>query len=138
MEQLNTILLVDDDDATNFMNGMLIEDMGITRELLVTRNGLEAIKLIQKRCQNEGCPDLVLLDINMPVMNGFEFLEAYEQLEHVCKQSVVIVMLTTSLNPKDMHKVQQVSIDKFLNKPLTEEDLQTILRTHFHRSFPGS
>lgn len=136
MKPINAILLIDDDEATNFMNGRLIEDMGITKELLIARNGLEALQIIQQRCDAGGCPQLILLDINMPVMNGFEFLEAYQQLDFVYKQSVMIVMLTTSVNPKDLHKVQQLNLGNFLSKPLTEENLQTILRTCFPHSLP--
>ncbi|RDC58666.1 response regulator [Adhaeribacter pallidiroseus] len=64
-------------------------------------------------------------------MDGFEFLKAYEQLELAQRQSVIIIMLTTSLNPQDIEKVEQANITGLLNKPLTEAALKSILAEHF-------
>lgn len=117
MNKLSCILLVDDDQTTNFTNQLLLEDLELTDKILVAHNGKEAIEVIKQACADEYCPQLILLDINMPVMNGFEFLEAYERLDLAHKQSVVIVMLTTSMNPKGMARLKQVQIKNVLNKP---------------------
>jgi CheY-like chemotaxis protein len=131
MKRLTCTLLVDDDKTTNFANQMLLEDMDVTERILVAHNGKEAIDIIKKECEAGYCPGLILLDINMPVMNGFEFLDAYEKLEVSHKQSVVIVMLTTSLNPKDLEQLKESSIQRLLNKPLTEQMIQELLQKHF-------
>ncbi|UOQ76985.1 response regulator [Hymenobacter sp. 5516J-16] len=99
MDKISCILLVDDDKTTNFLNRLLLENLGVTDQVLVAENGREALRLIEQNGPNDTCPALILLDINMPVMNGFDFLEAYQNLSFAHKQSVVIVMLTTSLNP---------------------------------------
>lgn len=127
MDKIDCILLVDDDETTNFVNQLLLEHMEVTDQVLVAYNGRQALTLIQQQC----CPTLILLDINMPVMNGFEFIEAYEGLELPNKQSVVVVMLTTSLNPKDMERLEQMSIQGFFNKPLTEELVRAMVRRYF-------
>ena len=127
MDKINCILLVDDDETTNFVNQLMLEHMEVTDQVLVAYNGREALTLIQQQC----CPTLILLDINMPVMNGFEFIEAYDQLELPHKQSVVVVMLTTSLNPKDMERLKEMPIQGVLNKPLTKEMVRMMLRQHF-------
>ena len=137
MNKLSATLLVDDDETTNFVNQMLLEDMGVTEQVLVANNGQEALELVQQRCQQERCPELILLDINMPVMNGFEFLEKYEQLDFPNKQSVVIVMLTTSLNPQDMDRLRGLTNEGFLNKPLNEKMVKELLREHFDKDLPG-
>jgi CheY-like chemotaxis protein len=67
----------------------------------------------------------------MPVMDGFEFLEAYKELEFEKKQSVVIIMLTTSLNSRDVERVQQANIGGLVNKPLTKKSLEDIIIQHF-------
>ena len=67
----------------------------------------------------------------MPVMDGFEFLEAYKQLDFEQKESVVIIMLTTSLNPDDVKKAQQANITRLVNKPLNKKILQEIIEQHF-------
>ncbi len=137
MNKLNCILLVDDDDTTNFVNELLLEDLKVTKEVCVTRNGEEALQMIGQECGENNCPQLVLLDINMPVMNGFEFLEAYNELDFSHKQSVVIVMLTTSMNPADVDRLQKLPIQGVVNKPLTKEKIQELLRQHFNQELPG-
>jgi CheY-like chemotaxis protein len=132
MNKIACTLLVDDDETTNMVNQMLLEDLDITGDLLIARNGKEALDLIQQHHQAKGCyPDLILLDINMPVMDGFEFLSAFEQLEMEDKNAITIVMLTTSMNPEDVKKAQKAYIKGFLNKPLSEQDLKDVLKEHF-------
>jgi CheY-like chemotaxis protein len=137
MEKLSCILLIDDDLVTNFTNQLLLEDMNVTNKVLVAHNGKEAINLIKQSCEEDTCPELILLDINMPVMNGFEFLQAYEALGFVSDLSVVIVMLTTSLNPLDVDRLKDAPIRGHLNKPLTENMMRELLQKHFPRNLPA-
>jgi CheY-like chemotaxis protein len=136
MNKLKTILLVDDDEATNFINRRLILKSEITDELVTTQNGKDAIDFLQRRSQDvnnqHAVPELILLDINMPVMDGFGFLQAFKTLSLPNKESVVIAVLTTSLNPKDLEKVKASGITDFLNKPLTKTSLQNLIEKHFN------
>ena len=127
MKKVNCILLVDDDETTNIINEMLIMDMDITEELVQARNGKEGINLLQ---QQKNQPELILLDINMPVMDGFDFLEAYNKMEFTGKSSAVIVMLTTSMNPKDVERAKKAGVADYINKPLTEQSLREVLNKH--------
>jgi len=131
MNKINSVVLVDDDTTTNYVNQLLLEDLDVTHQILIAHNGEEALELISGNCENGYCPQLILLDINMPVMNGFEFMEAYQRLASKHKQSVVVVMLTTSLNPGDVKRLQEVPINGFLNKPLTEDKVRALLKQHF-------
>ena len=137
MDKIRCILLVDDDQITNFANQLLLEDLAVAEQVLVANNGQEAIQRIRQQCGGGACPELILLDINMPVMNGFEFLKAYEGLDVAHKQSVVILMLTTSMNPGDVERLKQVPIQGLLNKPLTEEMVRDLLQRHFNRQLPA-
>lgn len=137
MNKIKRILLIDDDPITNFANQLLLEDLAVAEQVLVATNGQEALQRIRQLGAGGTCPELILLDINMPVMNGFEFLEAYEGFGSAQKQSVVILMLTTSMNPGDVQRLQQVHIQGFLNKPLTEEMVRDLLRQHFNRQLPA-
>jgi CheY-like chemotaxis protein len=133
MKKLRCVLLVDDDPTANFVNETLLEDLQVSNQLLVAYNGKQAMELLEQECETNDCPELILLDINMPVMNGFEFLKAYQALAFAHKQSVVIVMLTTSLNPRDIKQMDELPIQGFLNKPLTEAMVRELLQKHFHR-----
>lgn len=133
MSKINCILLVDDDKASNFLNELLIQDLGIASRIEVAKNGVEALQMIDQYNKNKHvCPELILLDINMPVMDGFEFLQTYQNLNFDNKQSVIIVMLTSSSNPKDIEKVKQAGIEDFLTKPLTEEKLNKVVEKYFN------
>ncbi|TGE25544.1 response regulator [Hymenobacter aquaticus] len=135
MSKLSSILLVDDDPITNFLNQRLLTELSLADKLLVALNGKEALALIEEHCPTD-CPDLILLDVNMPVMNGFDFLLAYEDLG-VGQQQSIIIVLTTSLHPRDVERVATLNIAGFLNKPLTRDKVEEILRQHFGRELPA-
>ncbi|MDO7844775.1 response regulator [Hymenobacter sp. M29] len=138
MQKLTCALLVDDDQTTNYLNQLLIKRLNITDNLLVALNGQEALELVKIHCQmaTPDCPALILLDVKMPVMDGFQFLTAYNELPLPEKESIIIVMLTTSLHPQDVDRVQSLNIGGFLNKPLTKEKLNDVLKNHFNRHLP--
>lgn len=129
---LNSVLLIDDDALSNFLNTRLLKEMQVANDIRVTLNGEEALQLLmQEKKANRPLPDLILLDINMPVMNGFKFLQAYREIADTGNQPVVII-LTTSTNARDFEQLQQCEeVEIYLNKPLTEENLQYILEKHF-------
>jgi CheY-like chemotaxis protein len=131
MNKLACTLLVDDDDTANYLNELLLKRFELTEKIIVARNGFEALQKVKDSCPGPDCPNLILLDINMPIMDGFEFLEAFNKLDFEQKQSIVIVMLTTSLHPQDLQKVQQANIAGFVNKPLTSKALKEIIAQHF-------
>jgi len=139
LQKLTCVLLVDDDQTTNYLNQLLIKRLEMTDKLLVALNGQEALELVQIHC-NEAtpdCPALILLDVKMPVMDGFQFLEAFEKLPLPEKDAIIVVMLTTSLHPQDVSRVQSLNIGGFLNKPLTREKLNDVLKNHFSRQLPN-
>jgi CheY-like chemotaxis protein len=133
MPQVSSILLVDDDDTTNFLNQTLIRRAQVTDQILVATNGLEALRVLHDTCSpaNTQCPALILLDVNMPVMNGIEFLEAYQKLPLLEQHSIVIVRLTTTVLTRDLERVQQLPIASVLDKPLTSDKLRLLVDKHF-------
>lgn len=123
---INCILLVDDDEATNFIHKRIIQKSGIDVSIQTVENGKEAIDFLTSSGNFEGKeypkPGLIFLDINMPVMNGWEFLEVYEKLPEEQKAKILVAMLTTSLNPDDKSKADSNQyINGFVNKPLSKE-----------------
>ena len=126
-------MLVDDDQTTNFLNQLLLKKLSVAERILVALDGGQALTQLQQHCvpPTPECPVLILLDVNMPGMNGIQFLEAYQNLPLAEQHAIIIVMLTTSLHPRDVERVQQLSVDGFLSKPLTADKVHHLLRTHF-------
>jgi CheY-like chemotaxis protein len=137
-KKINCILLIDDDEPTNFLNQMVIENAGCTRHIEIAPSGELALRYLDNsngsadKNNKYPHPDLIFLDINMPAMNGWEFLKEYDDREDEQKGNTVIIMLTTSLNPDDQLKAKEDScITGFENKPLTEKKLDDLLRKYF-------
>lgn len=135
MKQLECILLVDDDKATNFLNRRLLRKIEAAKEIQVVRNGSEAMEYLEKAVTFKTGfprPDLILLDINMPMVDGWEFLERYADFSETYKASTVVVMLTTSLRESDQERVTQFKeVKDLIRKPLTQAAVEQILKQHF-------
>lgn len=131
MRKLNKILLVDDDSTSNFLTQMILEDLQVTDAIIVKKNGQEALDYINEIClqKNEDCPELIFLDINMPIMDGFELLDELQRLNklHNPDNPITVVLLTTSNNPKDIEKAKTYDITYYIEKPLTEDSIRHLL-----------
>lgn len=132
-KNVQTILLVDDDEPTNVLHQMELEEAGISETIITIDNAEEALQyLIEASEGKHKVPDLIFLDINMPGMDGWEFLHEYEALDLRDKAEIILIMLTTSLNPDDKTKAESFEIVKgFLNKPLIAEATQKIIEKFF-------
>lgn len=128
MEKLSCILLIDDHEATNFIHQMIIEKSGCVEKIVSVNSGFRALEYLNNLTNQ--LPNLIFLDINMPKMNGWQFLEAYKKLDPSRKTN--IVMLTASNNPSDLEKaMENPEVLDFKNKPLTTEILEELLAVHF-------
>ena len=127
--KLNCVLLIDDDEPTNFLSQMLVEEAHCTEHIKVMQSGQEALNFLMN-CERR--PDLIFLDINMPAMNGWEFLNKYVTLEKKQPGETILVMLTTSLDPDDEIKAKNIAcVTDFKRKPLTKKMIDEILDTYF-------
>jgi len=121
------VLLVDDDYIFNFLSQSILERIGITNEVYTALNGKEALGLLSNGTQRRFIPDVILLDLNMPIMDGFTFLEAFKKLNLPDKEKVTIIVVTSSEDPDDIMKARRMGVDHYIPKPVTEKDLRQAL-----------
>jgi CheY-like chemotaxis protein len=137
-QKLKCIMLIDDDEPTNFLSNMIIEEAGCTEHIQIEDSGERALSYLVN-CgkfpygnKDNPRPDLIFLDINMPAMNGWEFLDKYNLLKKEYRSEIIMIMLTTSLNPDDELQAKNIAgVNDYKLKPLTKEILNEILEKYF-------
>ena len=124
-KKLKCILLIDDDEATNYINQLIIARAGV-KEVVATENGREAL-LFLNEYEQEGHVDLILLDLNMPIMNGWEFLEAYHALP-INRNTKIFILLSTDLEPVQKEQlIAYPSVNGFIEKPFSKASFSQLL-----------
>ncbi|MFL5729608.1 MAG: response regulator [Cytophagaceae bacterium] len=122
------MLLVDDDGTTNFINHRLIKKLNIADEIQSAVNGDKAMQFITQfafQHQNHS-PELILLDLNMPGADGFDFLKAFMEIPFANRDQVKLIILTTSSHKRDLDIVREEKLG-YINKPLTDQKLMDVL-----------
>lgn len=127
---LKKVMIVDDNEMDLYVGKRVMIKYSFAEEVLTVDSAKGALAyLIEKKDNPEQIPDLILLDINMPEMNGFEFLEAYNSLPESIRRNCIIMMLTTSLHFEDKQKASDNPyIRSYMNKPLDETKLTSLLK----------
>ncbi|WP_299703072.1 response regulator [uncultured Pontibacter sp.] len=137
-KKLSGVLLIDDDDTTNFLNQRLLERMQVTDNIRTFVNGKQAFDYLynvsntnyEHADENYFQPELIFLDISMPVMDGFEMLDLYERLNPEFREKIVLAVLTTSTHPQDTDAAKKYSAE-YLTKPLTADKVSALIKKHF-------
>lgn len=128
MPQQNlNIFLVDDDHIYQFTAKKTLESMGLSGKISVFADGLQAIQHIKNNLLNsEALPDVIFLDINMPIMDGWQFVEEYQKLQ-LCKK-VALYMVSSSVDETDMKRSKDYGvIDDYIIKPVGRSRFEQLL-----------
>ena len=135
-EGLDCILLIDDDSPTNFLHQMILKRAGIDAIIQTHTSAIDALAYLTSSGPYIGKkmiqPGIIFLDINMPAMNGWEFLEEYAKLPPEQKARITVIMLTTSLNPSDKERAAHCEdVVTFLHKPLILDKIRDLIGKYF-------
>jgi CheY-like chemotaxis protein len=124
MIRVDSILLIDDDESALFIGKKIIEHMNVARETYSCTDGHAALELIKHRYYSaKSLPSLILLDLNMPEMNGFELLKKLKESDLWAVKNIPVVVLTSSEYVEDIINVSSIGCFNLIHKPLTEEKL---------------
>ena len=129
---LNHIVLVDDNETTSFLNNRLLGRLAVANQVSTFARADEAFEQLWVEQAADGtAPDLVFVDLKMPGVSGFEFLELYNALPQSVQEKTVMAVLTTSMHGADTARVAQYPNVEYLTKPLTEEKMRKLLEKRF-------
>ncbi|TAE48568.1 MAG: response regulator [Cytophagia bacterium] len=127
-------MLIDDNEIDNLINQKIIESSTISNHIFTHTGGKSAIEFLKNAekiaiaAGNQSLmPEIIFLDIDMPLMDGFQFLDEFENLSENIRNHCKIVMLTSSINSRDVKKSKRyTNVKEYLNKPLTKESLKAL------------
>lgn len=135
MKKIGKILLVDDDEITCYINRMFLEEMEIAEQIECVHNGMQALQYVRGKfigtAKSLHDTDLLFLDLNMPVMGGFEFLKELNNLKDIDKKRLKIIILSSSANKSDAEEaaLYKETVYSYITKPLQKEKLKELLET---------
>lgn len=130
---IGKVMLVDDNDTDNFISRRIIEITKFAEDVIVKNSGKGALDYLEEFKESAtDLPDIIFLDINMPIMDGFVFLYEYEKFSNMVKDKCRVIILSSSDNKRDIDKiVNNDYVIKFVTKPLTEKTLEEIQHLEF-------
>ena len=129
METFKKVLLIDDDDIVNSINSVIIKHARFASEVETVNNVPNAIEFLNRAKTNDDVPEVIFLDLNMPDLDGWDFMEEYQKLE--INGRAKVIMLTSSISVKDEERASSSQqIAAFISKPLSPELLENIYKSH--------
>ena len=123
LDRRPVIALVDDDSIFRLIASRTIKGANITEEILQFSNGGEALKYLEENCHKlESLPDVLFLDINMPYVDGWMFLDDFEKIKDKLSKQISIYMVSSSIDPEDINRAKQHKlVNDYVVKPVSKE-----------------
>lgn len=128
MKKIKLACLIDDDPIFIYGTKRLMNEIDFCEEALVYNNGQSALDGLRQRIERgEHFPEVILLDLNMPIMNGWDFLDEFCKIERTKEEDVTVYIISSSIDPRDLEKVKNYDIiHNYILKPLSPKDLETV------------
>lgn len=138
MKLFRKTLIVDDDPACRFLTRMALEEVDLSEEIIELPHGKAALDYIISHCRGtqaiSQCPDWIILDLNMPVMDGFELLNLLQQAKQTKLVQQTVTILSSSSNPKDIDQTAQYEVEAYLTNPLLMEDMVNFIERFYRHT----
>ncbi|MFA7379521.1 MAG: response regulator [Bacteroidia bacterium] len=131
MKKIKTLCLVDDDDIFQLITQRVIQQTNLVDSIKIFSNGLDAMIFLKSVAQNAAqLPEIILLDLNMPVMDGWEFLEEFTLLKPRLDKTITIYVVSSSIAPSDIERAEAINeVTDYIIKPITTEKLLDMLKS---------
>ncbi len=128
MKNFKDVFVVDDDLVYHFIIKKLFNKSNLNVNTSYFFNGLEAIDELRNKIESNAIPDLILLDINMPVFDGWQFLEEFKKLKQMITKNITVYLVSSSNDVSDLNKSKefQDEVEKYFYKPMTQQDFESI------------
>jgi len=132
-KEISCIMLIDDHHPTNVLHSLVIQKCNCSKSVIIFDDGQNALMYFREPFGiTHPKPAIIFLDINMPGMTGWEFLEEYKNLSEDKKSGTQLLMLSTSLHPEDLEKAEmEVIVKDYIHKPLTVEIMKDVIKRYF-------
>lgn len=130
MNRIKTLSLVDDDEVFVFLTTKAIEQTNLVDLIKVFGNGLDALNFLKENKDNvDALPEIILLDLSMPIMNGWQFLEEYTKLNPTIGKKITIYICSSSISPDDIARAKIISeVSDYIIKPITKDKLIDLIK----------
>lgn len=130
MSSMNSLYVIDDDEMYRYIAEQTLASAGFTGNITTFSNGSEAIAAMESELSaDEKLPDLILLDLNMPVLDGWGFLEDYSQLKSKISKHIPIYIVSSSFNPVDVERANQINeVSGYVVKPITKQKFRELIQ----------
>lgn len=133
MSQVKAVCIIDDDKIYRFTTEKYIEMLGLADKVITYADGEEALDYLKAKSSNSSeLPDIIFLDVNMPIMDGWDFIEEYSKIASSFPKKVVLYMVSSSIDERDSNRAKEIAeITDFIVKPITEERLVQLISANF-------
>jgi CheY-like chemotaxis protein len=130
MKTIKNLTLIDDDDIFVFLTKKAIESTNLVELIKVFGNGLDAINFLKENCDNvDSLPEIILLDLSMPIMDGWQFLDQFTKLIPKIEKKITIYICSSSISPSDVLLAKKNNaVSDYIIKPVTKEKLIELIK----------